>query len=103
MATSSAGTSTYNLPLRRLSVSKGNSDKSGEVAGEVVEMSKQSIKISMELFLDGRIELHGPYNSPVMFLGALEVGKQIVHKECFGDKTPKNIVIPVLKGPPRTM
>ena len=78
-------------------MSKENSDKPEDVVSSVVETSKQSIKISMELFPDGRLELTGPYHSPVMFLGVLEIAKNLVHRHTAGNKPPKNIVIPTLK------
>lgn len=79
-------------------MSKKNDDGPDEVVRDVVTMSKQPIKISMELFPDGRLEMTGPFHSPVMFLGVLEVAKNLVHKQTSGNKPPQSIVVPKLKG-----
>ncbi len=79
-------------------MSKENSDKPDEVARDVVTMSKQPIKISIELFPDGRLEMTGPFNSPAMFLGVLELAKNLVHTQTSRNKPPQNIVVPKLKG-----
>ena len=81
-------------------MSKNNSEKPGEVVGEVVEMSKEPIRITMELFSDGSIELTGPFHQPVMFIGALEMAKQLVYNKTTAAKQPQNIVVPErFKGP----
>ena len=80
-------------------MSKDNSDKEGIAAAAAVDMSKQPmITISMQLFPDGRLQLTGPYNNPPMFLGVLEIAKNLVHKQTSGEKPPQNIVIPTGGG-----
>ncbi len=81
------------------------SENNDDGVKEVVEKSKESITITIELKPGGDMQVSGPLDQPVTMLGILELAKEMVHKIGRGEQKVKrqsNIVIPMI-GPKRPM